>query len=181
MVPSSRNVEITAMPCSFAPSWAASSRVVMCLPFVPCLRLKGSSFWLTIRKGHDLIAVLTTGSLRSYCPVSDRLPRTTSRTPAFLEYAYMALGDEFLTVWGYPLPGWQPSTSDQTSAARSDASSACGASTMAGPYQVRNRPLTSAHGMPGNASGPSALLNWYGSSGNTTRSTSGSCPSASFG
>src|SRR5674476_920901 len=101
MVPSARNVEITARPCSFAPSWAASSRVVMCLPFVPCLRLKGSSFWLTIRKGHDLIAVLTTGSLRSYCPVSDRLPRTASRTPAFLEYAYMALGDEFLTVWGY--------------------------------------------------------------------------------
>src|ERR1035437_3918158 len=71
MVPSARNVEITARPCSFAPSWAASSRVVMCSPFVPCLRLKGSSFWLTIRKGHDLIAVLTTGSLRSYCPVSD--------------------------------------------------------------------------------------------------------------
>src|SRR5665811_1550366 len=72
MVPSARNVEITARPCSFAPSWAASSRVVMCSPFVPYLRLKGSSFWLTIRKGHDLIAVLTTGSLRSYCPVSDR-------------------------------------------------------------------------------------------------------------
>src|SRR5665647_2633424 len=72
MVPSARNVEITARPCSFAPSWAASSRVVMCSPFVPCLRLKGSSFWLTIHKGHDLIAVLTTGSLRSYCPVSDR-------------------------------------------------------------------------------------------------------------
>src|ERR1035437_7752514 len=76
MVPSARNVEITARPCSFAPSWAASSRVVMCSPFVPCLRLKGSSFWLTLRKGHDLIAVLTTGSLRSYCPVSDPL-----RTP----------------------------------------------------------------------------------------------------
>src|SRR5665647_3286531 len=33
--------------------------------------------------------------------MNDRLPRTASRTPAFLEYAYMALGDEFLTVWGY--------------------------------------------------------------------------------
>ena len=33
-------------------------------------------------------------------PQTDRLPRTASRTPAFLEYAYMALGDEFLTVRG---------------------------------------------------------------------------------
>jgi hypothetical protein len=56
--------------------------------------------------------------------------------------------------------GWARQRADQARAARSEASSADGASTMAGPYQVRNRPLTSAQEVPANASGPSAALNW---------------------
>lgn len=41
----------------------------------------------------------------------------------------------------------------------SSATSTSGASTRDGPYQVRWRPETSAHGTPGNASGPSAAVN----------------------
>src|ERR1039458_5447043 len=44
MVPPDRNVEITARPCSLAPSWAASSRVVMGSPPTPSKPLRWSSF-----------------------------------------------------------------------------------------------------------------------------------------
>src|SRR4029079_19215783 len=57
-----------------------------------------------------------------------------------------------------PTSGLLPQGS--ANAARSDTSSACGASTMAGPYQVRNRPLTRAQRPPGNDSGPSVSVNW---------------------
>ena len=57
----------------------------------------------------------------------------------------------------------------------------CGASIVAGPHQVRDRPLTSAQRLSGNDSGPSVSVKRYISSGNTARSTSGTCLTPSLG
>ena len=69
MVPSARNVEITARPCSFAPSWAASARVVMFVPLVPCQRLRWASSGPSGRSED----------LRVWGPRSSAVPRRRSR------------------------------------------------------------------------------------------------------
>ena len=58
----------------------------------------------------------------------------------------------------------------QRGAALSAAPNTRGASPNDGPYHVRCRPLTSAQGRPGKASGPSSAVKRYGSSGRTTTS-----------
>jgi len=110
--------------------------------------------WIEAQPGRAKTPIRRTPSPRSEPHSGWRLIEAVVRATGYTERRLPALPpwsrswDKCATV---------PATSDRASAARSDASSACGASTMAGPYQVRNRPLTSAQGGLGSSTSPRQL------------------------